>query len=244
MIKTIYLSDDKKITIVGTAHVSKKSIDEVKETILKEQPDVVGVELDRDRLVGLLDKTKKEVKFKDVLRNKDFFLSVVVYFLSKYQKKIGQKLDTKPGEEMLCAVESAKEINSKILLLDRDIKITLKKLFKNIGFFNALKMFFGSLFKSKKNNIDVNKLLSEVEKGTINEETINEIMTFMSKNFKVIKEILIDERDEFMAFNIKRINFNNIVVVVGAGHVNGIIKNLYNDNINIKKLLTVSKIKK
>ncbi len=145
---------------------------------------------------------------------------------------------------MLTAINSAKEIDSKILLLDRDIKITLKKLFKNIGFFNGLRMVFGSFFKSKKNNININKLLEDVEKGTITEESIEEIMSFLAKNFKVIKKILIDERDQFMAYNIRRIEFSNMVVVVGAGHVNGIEKNLYNDNINIKELLTISKLKK
>ncbi len=236
---TINLSETKKITIVGTAHVSKKSVEEVKETILEEQPDVVGIELDRGRLIGLLDKSKKETKFKDVLKNKDLFFSIVLYFLSKYQKKIGKKMNSEPGKEMLVAINSAKEINAKILLLDRNINITFKKLFKKIGFFGFFKIIFISIFKSKKNTVDINKLLNDVEKGTINEKTIEEIMSFLSKNFKTIKEILIDERDEFMAYNIKRFDFENMVVVVGAGHVNGIIKNLYNDNIDVKKILSL-----
>ncbi len=244
MIKTINLSEDKKITLVGTAHVSKKSAEEVKETILREQPDVVGVELDRNRLHGLLDKSKKEITFKDALKNKDVIFNIIVYFLSKYQKRIGKKFKTTPGEEMLMAVRSAKEVNAKVLLLDRNINITLKKLFKNIGFFGIFKMFFVSLFKSKKNNVDINKLLEDVEKGTLNEESIEEIMKFLSKNYKIIKKILIDERDEYMAYNIQKTDFSNMVVVVGAGHLNGIIENIDNNNINIKQLLTVYKLSK
>jgi pheromone shutdown-related protein TraB len=239
MIKTVLL-DNKEIIVVGTAHVSKKSVEEVKEIILKEEPDVVGVELDRNRLMGLLNKKPREIKLKDVLKTKDVFYNLIVYFLSKYQKKIGTKLNTSPGEEMLAAINSAKEVNAKILLLDRDIQITLKKLFKNIGFFSVVKMFFKRSFKSK--NININKLLEDIEKGTINEETISEIMSFLSKNFKTVKRILIDERDEYMVYNIRKIDFNKMVVVVGAGHVEGIIKNINNNNIDIRELLTIKKL--
>jgi pheromone shutdown-related protein TraB len=236
----------KEITIIGTAHVSKKNIQQVQNTIIELQPEVVGVELDRARFIGILQPTKaREVKFKDIFKSRDPFYFLFTFILGSYQKKIARKLKTTAGGEMLAAIKTAKIIDSKILLLDRNINITLKKLLNNINFKDKLKLLFGGLFLNKKekeilSKINLNNLLNEVEEDKDNSETINNIMKILSKKFNKIKKILIDERDEFMAYNILQTPYEKIVIIVGAGHVEGIIKNLNKKRFNIKRILNIN----
>jgi pheromone shutdown protein TraB len=124
--------------------------------------------------------------------------------------------------------------------VDRDINITLSKLLKRLTFKEKMNLLFGGLFIPKKElkKIDINKLMSEVETEEEKSEIIEEIMKLFTKRHKKLKEILVDERDEFIAYNLQKIPEENIVVVVGAGHLDGIINNL-NKEIDIKKILTI-----
>jgi pheromone shutdown-related protein TraB len=242
--------EDKEIIIIGTAHVSKKNIEQVKNTILKEEPEIVGIEIDRGRLPNLLNKNKEQqkIKLKDIFKSRNPFLFLTMYALGNFQQKIAKNMDTIAGGEMLSAIKSAKEIDAKVLLLDRDINITFNRLWKNLSFFEKIKILFGGLFLNKKEreslkDINIKNLLNEVEKEEDNSKNIENIMKIFSKKFKKLKRILIDERDTYMAYNILSVDCKKIVVVVGAGHTKGIIKNLKNPNklkkTNIRKLLRI-----
>lgn len=244
MIKTIFY-ENKEITIIGTAHISKKSQQLVKETIENKKPDVVGVELDRNRFISIMKKDhKKELKFKDVFKARKPGLFVTYYILQKFQKKIASKFNTSPGEEMVQGIISAKENNSKLLLLDRDAELTLQKILKNLTFKDKLRLFFSgfSVKKELGKDFDVNTLLKSVEDEK-DFEKINHILEIFMKKHKKLKRILIDERDQYMAYGIrealKNPEINNIVVVVGAGHMKGLINEVYNENINIKKIMSL-----
>ncbi len=235
----------KEVIIIGSAHVSKKNIEQVQNVILEEQPEIIGVELDRNRFINILKKKQTKTKLTDIFRSRNPFLFLTIYILGNYQKNIAKKLNTTAGGEMISAIKCAKIINSKILLLDRDINITLTKLLKKISFFEKLKMVFGGLFLNKKEkeilrNIDIKTILTDVESGNDNSKVIENIMKIFSKKFKKVKEILIDERDQFIAYNILKAPCNKIVIVVGAGHLKGIEKNLNNKKFNLKKILDVN----
>lgn len=241
MIKEIKFKE-KNITIVGTAHISSKNAKQVREIILEKKPQAVCVELDHNRLHSLLNPElrDKKVKLKEIFKTKKKTLFLITYVFGGLQKKIADKFNANPGEEMLFAVNAAKEINAKIYLVDRDINITLEKLLKRLTFKEKMNLIFGGFFIPKKEleKINIDSLMSEVETENENSEIIEEIIKLYSKRHKKFKKILIDERDEFIAYNLQKIPDENIVLVVGAGHVNGIIKNLEKE-IDIKKILTI-----
>jgi len=238
----------KKVTIIGTAHISSKSRDQVKEIIENEKPNVVGIELDASRFYAMMSGKKSTAKFTDAFRSRKPFLFLLQYFLSKYQKKIAADFNMEPGEEMKQAALSAKVVGARILLADRDVNITLQKLYNALTFREKLRL-LNTGFKMQKElgkDISVQKILSEAEAE--DSEFINKIMEILERRHKKLKQALIDERDEFMAYNIQQVlkdeNVTNVVLVVGAGHTNGIVKNLDNENIDIKSILSVKKEKK
>ena len=166
MIKEIDLNN-RHITIIGTAHVSSKSAEFVRKTILEKKPTAVCVELDFNRLQALLEpnKEEKKPKFSYIFKARHKSVFLLSYILSGLQGRIAKKYNVSPGEEMTAAVNSAKEINAKIYLVDRDINITLQKLLKRLSIWEKWKLVFGGLFIPKKEieKIDINKLMSEVE---------------------------------------------------------------------------------
>ncbi|MDD3177980.1 MAG: TraB domain-containing protein [Candidatus ainarchaeum sp.] len=241
MIKKIE-KEGKKITIIGTAHISKKNAMQVKEIIEKELPDIVAIELDIERFRSMTSKDKKEAKLKDVFRAKKPFLFLVYYILGKTQQKMAARFGIKPGVEMMQAAVSAKNVNAKILLADRNAQFTINKLIKSLTFRDKLKLFFSG-FNTKKElgkDFNVDSLLKDVESKK-QSETVDKILKIFLKKHKTIKRVLIDERDKYMAFQIQQVlrkdEFNKIVIVVGAGHVPGLIKNLDNKKIDIKKIM-------
>ncbi|MBI4813633.1 MAG: TraB/GumN family protein, partial [Methanobacterium sp.] len=120
------------LTIIGTAYVSEKSVEEVRNTILESEPDIVAVALDAARYQNLLNEKNgvqqdKEIKIREILKGNNFTMFLVSGFLSYFQKKIGDEVGVKPGSEMLAAAEAAEEAGAKVALIDRDIQITLKR---------------------------------------------------------------------------------------------------------------------
>jgi len=235
--------EDKKITIIGTAHISSKSRDQVKEIIEREMPDIVAIELDTARFYGMMSGKKSTAKFSDAFKSRKPFLFLLQYFLSKYQKKIAADFNIEPGDEMKQAALSARIVNAKILLADRDVNITLEKLYNVLTFREKIRL-LRTGFKMRKelgDDISVQKILAEAESE--DSAFITKIMDILEKRHKKLKQVLIDERDEFIAYNIQQAlkdeNIKHIVLVVGAGHTNGILKNLNNENIDLNKILSI-----
>ena len=224
------------IVIVGTAHVSKKSVEEVEKIIEEEMPDAVAVELDLKRFEALTGK-KQDVDLLEVIKDGNLFLFIFQIILSNLQRKIGKETGVNPGEEMLRAIEKAKEIGADVLLIDRDIAITMKRLWSGISIKEKLKLIYHLIFG--KEDIDLEEVL---EKNA---------MDYLIDEFRRISpkaaEVLIDERDAFMAKALvdasKR--YNKIVAIVGAGHKDGITKYLQNPESipDVKRLIEVKERK-
>jgi len=131
-----------QIIIIGTAHVSEQSVREVKETIEREKPDIVAVELDQNRYKGMTepDSGDSEISFKDVLKPGQTFYYLLYGFLAYMQRKMGEQLGVPPGSEMMAAVESARENGAGIALIDRDIQVTFKRFLAKLSFIEKIKM--------------------------------------------------------------------------------------------------------
>ncbi|MFB6180935.1 MAG: TraB/GumN family protein, partial [Candidatus Nanohalobium sp.] len=113
---------DRKVTIVGTAHISEESINEVEEVIRKESPDLVGVELDESRYESLKEGSGwKDMNVAEAIREGKGFLLLVNLLLSIYQRRLGLAEGVEPGEELIKAVETAEQQGIDYRLLDRDI---------------------------------------------------------------------------------------------------------------------------
>ncbi|MEM4391053.1 MAG: TraB family protein [Candidatus Diapherotrites archaeon] len=194
--------EEKEIILVGTAHISKKSVEEVRETIEKENPDAIGVELDEMRLRQLLEGKKWEnTNIGEIINKGQSGILLLTILLSNMQKRIGQELGIKPGEEMLEAIRAAKEKQKPIFLLDRNVNITMKRAFQNMNIIEKAKLIaaitsslFGIGEQITKEKIE------ELKKTDIITEIINE----MTREMPGLKKALVDERDSYIANNIAK----------------------------------------
>lgn len=211
--------DEKEIILVGTAHVSKQSIDLVNKTIEEEKPDLVCVELCGQRYESLENEKKwEETEVLKLVKEGKSQLFLLNLLLSNFQKRMGEKIGVKPGAEMIEALNSAKKNSIPFKLVDRDIKTTLKRAMGMISLREKFKLFFNifaGLFEA--NEIDEKSIERLKEK-----DIISEVMEELGNEFPDMKKILIDERDQYIANKIINSEGKKIVAVVGAGHVEGI----------------------
>jgi pheromone shutdown-related protein TraB len=217
---------DKNLIIIGTAHISKQSAELVEQVITSEKPDVVCVELDEQRFEALSNQKRWEsLDLKTIIKEKQLSTLIINILLSSYQKKLGKKLGVNPGVELLKATQVAKENNIPIELGDRDVRITLKRAWRSMSFWQKTKfmtMGLASVF-------DKEEISEEQLEELKNKDVLTELMTDLGKTMPVLKEVLIDERDSYLAKKIKESNGKKVVAVVGAGHLQGIIKKINAD---------------
>jgi pheromone shutdown-related protein TraB len=211
--------EDKEITLVGTAHVSRESADLVKEIIEQEQPETVCIELCKSRYQALTQKKLwQETNLIKVVREKKAFLLLANLMLASFQKKIGKKLGIQPGQEILQAIESAKQAEAQIHLADRDIRITLGRTWRLMSLWKKIKLL--SQVVIALGQVDD---ITEEEIETLKEKDVLEtLLEEIGQSMPEIRNILIDERDRYLAEKIRTAPGNRIVAVVGAGHVPGI----------------------
>ena len=228
---------DRKYYIIGTAHVSKSSADLVEKTIKEYNPDTVCLELDEQRFKSLKNPSKwKDTNLFDVIKSGKAYFLMAQLALASFQKKIANKLGVKPGEEMMRGISIAEETGSKIHLVDRDIKITLKRAWHSARTWSLVKMFFSflfSLFSSEEMDEEQIEKLKEYDALT---SAINEFSEYLPG----IKTALLDERDLYLSKKILDCPGNNVVAVVGAGHVPGI-KKSFATEIDLEKLEVIPK---
>jgi pheromone shutdown-related protein TraB len=215
---TVLEQDGRTIYLVGTAHVSDASVREVQQVIEQVQPDVVCIELCQARYNALTsDEAWKNLDvFKVIREGKTLFL-LANLAIGAYQRRIGQELGVKPGAELLAAAEKAKDVGARVELIDRDIHVTLKRTWANLGFWDKAGL-VGAIIESvfsreKVSSTDIENLKQQAHLS----EMLNEFAEAMPK----VKKPLIDERDQYLASGVERAGGTKIVAVVGAAHVPG-----------------------
>ncbi len=223
---------DKEIYLVGTAHLSQKSVDDVKNTIEAVKPDSICVELCPSRYKAMIEKDIwKSMDIFQVIRRGKALLLLAQLIMSSFYQRLGDQLGIQPGAEIIEALEMAKKTGSKLLLADRPIEITLKRIWRSLSFLSKMKMLtqiFTGIFE-----------LDEIDQNMIEEmkhsAQLEDMMEVFAKSFPEIKKRLIDERDAYLAQKIKQAEGKKIVAVVGAGHVKGIIKQIQHET-NLQEL--------
>ncbi len=134
------------VSVLGTAHVSQASVDEVNETIDREQPDVVAVELDEGRYRQMQGGTPDDIEPKDLLSGNTVFQFLAYWMLSYVQSRLGERFDVEPGADMRAAIEAAKRNGSGVALVDRDIQVTIQRFWRGLTLTEKLKMIGGLAF--------------------------------------------------------------------------------------------------
>lgn len=222
----------KEIILIGTAHVSKHSAEQVKEVIDAEQPDSVCIELDEQRYKSIREGNKwKDMDIFQVIKDKKATLLLMNLAISSFQNRMAKQFDIKPGQEMIQGIESAEEIDAKLVLADRDIQITFSRIWNGIGLKGKallLTQVIASIFsKETISEEDLEKMKTQ--------DTINAMLHEFTEAFPRLKKPLIDERDQYLAQKIKGAPGEKVVAVLGAAHVPGIKQEIKKEH-NLQKL--------
>ena len=218
------------LTIIGTAHVSEESVNEVKDAIYEQHPDIVAIELDRGRYAKIKNKMMgieedDENSVTRIIKENKVGLFLVNTLLGYFQSKIGDEVNVDPGSEMIGAIEACEDLNIPIALIDREINITLQRALNKMGFMEKAKFAYGlllSIFGLDDDEDDID--IEELKKS----ETIDDMMEIFKDEAPSVYEVLVHERDAYLAGRIMQIPHEKVIAVVGAGHRHGIEKYLDN----------------
>lgn len=211
--------DGKEYILIGTAHVSKHSAEQVKEVIEAEKPDAVCVELDKQRYQSITDGNKwKEMDIIQVIKEKKASLLLMNLAISSFQNRMANQFGIKAGQEMIQGIESAKETGATLVLADRNIQITFARIWGGIGLKGKAlllsQVIAGIFSKESITEEELEKMKSQ--------DTLQAILNEFTETFPRLKKPLIDERDQYLAQKIKEAPGEKIVAVLGAAHVPGI----------------------
>ena len=212
-----------EIIIIGTAHVSEKSVQEVVGAIEEKKPDIVAVELCPARYRSLTGQEEdKEIKISELLSGGKLYFFLVQWFLAYIQKKIGDEMGVKPGSEMLAAIDAARKTGARVALVDRDVGITIQRFWSAMGFLDKIRL-IGSLIPAA-----FGRGGEEIDIDTITQEdVVSQMISEFRKISPAAASVLVDERDAYLARNLHLLSKQGrVLAVVGAGHKEGILRHL------------------
>ncbi len=215
--------DSREIILIGTAHISRESADLVDRVITEEKPDVVCVELCKARFEAIQQKDKwQEMDIVKVIRENRTALLLSQLLMMSLQKKIAERFNINPGEDMLRAISRAAESGAEVVLADREIRVTLLRTWRMMGLWSKMK-FLSDMILS----LFIGENITEENIEELKQHDVLDLaLKSIGEKLPELKTTLIDERDQFLACSIRNSQGHKIVVVVGAGHIPGIIENI------------------
>ena len=212
------------LRLLGTAHIATASVEAVRQQIAEYQPDIVAVELCKSRYEALVsDRRLDKEGLLKVIKEGKAPMVLMQSMLSAEQRKLGINEGQQPGAELLAAVEAANEVGCEVELVDRDIQTTLRRAWKRMRFrekWRLLTSLLGDEEEDDEEELDVNELLQD-----------SDLLSSMMEELKGFSpgagEVLIDERDSFIASKLTRFGHNQrVLAVLGAGHLRGVSEKL------------------
>ncbi len=218
--------EGKTILLIPTAHVSKQSVELVKQVVADEKPDSICVELDEQRYQNLQNpKAWENTDIVKVIKSKKVGFLLANLVLGSYQKRMAKKLNTNVGQEMVQGVQSAKETGANLVLADRSIQATFMRIWRKLNFWEKSKLVFNLVFSFAVDEDVTDEDLQALLEGDMLESALSD----MRKQFPKIGHILISERDQYLAAKIKSAPGPKIVAILGGAHVPGVIKEIESD---------------
>ena len=207
---------DERLRIVGTAHVSSASVALVNAQIKEFEPDLVAVELCESRLRSL----KRPDELLKIINEGRSSMILLQSALAAQQRRMGLETGEKPGAELLAAIEAAEEANIEHALIDRDVVITLRRAWRKMGMREKWRVLNALLWEDDDEDFDLDELLEDSDMLTTLMEEARDAAPRAG-------EVLIDERDAYLAGRIQQVRGKGkVLAIVGAGHINGIIEHL------------------
>lgn len=216
-------ANGKDIYLVGTAHVSKESVEDVRVSVRAVEPDTICVELCEARYKAMSNRDNwRKMDIFRVIKEKKTLFVLAQLMLASFYRKIGDKLGVQPGAEMMEGITLAHETGARLVCADRNVEITLKRVWRYLNFWNKAKMLgqlMGGILVSE-----------EIDEQTIEEikqqDQMEGMMKSLAESFPEVKRRLIDERDVYLAQKIRSAPGETLVAIVGAGHIPGIIEHI------------------
>ena len=212
---------DERLRIIGTAHISSASVALVREQIEEWRPDLVAVELCKSRLRSL--QQPDDLDNDDLLKIISDGRSSMILLqsaLAAQQRRMGVETGEKPGAELLAAIEVADEKGVEHALIDRDVVITLRRAWRKMGLREKWRVLNALLWEDDDEEFELDDLLEDSDMLTTLLEEARDAAPRAG-------EVLIDERDVFLAGRIQQVRGKGkVLAVVGAGHINGVIEHL------------------
>jgi pheromone shutdown-related protein TraB len=217
---------DKEILLIGTAHVSRQSAEQVKEVIERERPDTVCIELDEQRYRSITEGGKwKDTDIFKIIREKKATLLLINLAVSSFQKRMAKQFGIQAGQEMIQGIESAKEIGANLVLADRNIQVTFSRIWGSVGFWGKVKLLAEIVA-----GIFVNEPITEKEMEEMkSRDMLETLLKDFADHFPRLKVPLIDERDQYLAQKIREAPGQKVVAVLGAAHVPGVSRLIHED---------------
>lgn len=208
----------RNIIILGTSHIALESVNEVKRLIKSEKPEIIALELDKLRFKKLISNKKQKFSLKSIASSGSIMNSIGAFI----ERKLGEKVGIKPGEEMKTAIRLAKKYRIQIALIDQPIQITFKRLSESITLKEKLRFIADVILSliSPKKRIRID--LTKVPEKKLIKRMIDEV----KKRYPNVYKTLIQERNLYMAkYLIELVNLGKkTLVIVGAGHEDDLIK--------------------
>ncbi len=227
--------EDKEILLIATAHVSEESVELVKRVISEERPDSVCVELDEGRYNNIKNpKAWESTDIIKVIKAKKVGFLLANLALSSYQKKMAKKLKTNVGGEMIQGIKSAEETGARLVLADRNIQTTFLRIWRKLGLWEKAKLFASLIFSFDDDTDITDQDLQELLK----EDMLESVMAGIRKQYPQVGEVLISERDRYLAAKIKEAPGKKVVAVLGGAHVPGVKQEIYKSQ-NVEEISSV-----
>lgn len=218
--------DGREILLVGTAHISQESVETVKRAISEHAPDTVCVELDEQRYKSLKDpRAWQSLDLFQVIRKGQAPFLIANLVLSSYQKRMGLATGVRPGAELAAAALCAEEQGRALVLCDRNIRVTLLRAWRRTSFWRK-NMVLSQLLMSVLGSGAQVELNEEEMRRLRQQDVLTSMLDEMAQIMPSVKEVIVDERDTYMAGRIQQAQGQKILAVVGAAHVPGITRKL------------------
>lgn len=218
--------------LLGTAHISRESIAEVREAIERIRPQTVCLELCAARYESISNPERwKQCDIFELIRKGRLFVLMSQLALASYQKQLGAQLDVRPGDEMRAAAEGAKEIGSELLFVDRDIKVTLKRAWRSLRWRDIFILLWSVLRTSPKEHKIEEPELERLKDPELLKGLLNEF----ADSFPALQLVFLEERNRYMAKKIVSSSGASVLAVLGAAHVAGV-REALNQEVDLREL--------
>ncbi len=217
---------DTELVLIGTAHISKESVDLVRQVIADEKPDVVAIELDQERFNSLRHETNwEDLNLLEVIKKGQLTFLLARLALTAFQKRMGSYTGVKPGAEMEAAIDAAEANGMRVELIDRNVRTTLLRAWRKTPWWRraelAMLLVMGIFQKSEVDEDELQQLRQM--------QNISVILGELGDIMPDVKGVLVDERDTYMSYHLAQLEATKVVAVVGAAHKPGILRQIHND---------------